>query len=65
MEVAESCCNSMRVDDTCCIFGSIISDYCPTLNAPVAFTLTSDLRPLKKQCDRLFPEPVTLLLIFP
>ena len=40
MEVAESCCNSMRVDDTCCMFGSIISDHCPALNAPVAFTLT-------------------------
>ena len=46
MEVAESCCNSMRVDDTCCIFGSIISDYCPTLNAPVAFTLTIELAQL-------------------
>ena len=40
MKAAVSCCNSMRVDDTCCMFGSIISDHCSALNAPVAFTLT-------------------------
>ena len=33
----------MRVDDTCCMFGSIFSDHCPALNAPVAFTLTTKL----------------------
>ena len=45
----------MRVDDTCCMFGSIISDHCPALNAPVAFTLTLLLilrsqRSSKKRC---------------
>ena len=47
MEVAESCCNSMRVDDTCCMFGSILSDYCLALNAPVAFTDTAQ-RPVSE-----------------
>ena len=40
IEVAESCCNSMKVDDTYCLFESIISHDCLALNAPVAFTLT-------------------------
>ena len=47
MEVAESCCNSMRVEDTCCMFGSILSDYCLALNAPVAFTDTAQ-RPVSE-----------------
>ena len=40
MEVAENCCNSRAMDDTCCMFGSIVSDFGLTLNASVAFTLT-------------------------
>ena len=39
-EVEESFCNSMRVDDTCCQSGSIISDYCLLFNPPTEFTLT-------------------------
>ena len=36
MEVAEICCNSMRVDNTCSMFGCFISDHCLALNALVA-----------------------------